>query len=96
MRGIKATLPTPLRVMISASTIRIVKRRTIMRVPLHNPVDGSRLRNNITSAPILSGNLCEGVPLTSKVLRNSEGYVFATSMSFAESTLKKLTCAPGR
>jgi hypothetical protein len=89
MRGIKATLLTPLHVMISASMTRIMKRRTIRHVPLHNLTDGSRLRNNITGAPILNDTLCEGMPLTSKVLRNSEGYVFATSMSSAKSALRK-------
>ncbi len=96
MRGIKATLPAHLPVMISTSTTRIVKHRTIRRVPLHSPADGLKLRNRITGAPILSDNLCEGMPLTSKVLRNSEGYVFATSVSFAESALRKSTCALGR
>jgi len=95
MRGIKATLPAPLHAMISASMTRIVKCQTIKRVPLHSPANGSRLRSSITGAPILSGSLCEGMPLTSKVLRNSEGYVFATSMSSAESALRKSTCAPG-
>jgi hypothetical protein len=96
MRGIKATLPAPLPVMISASTTRIMKRQTIRLVPLHSPVDGSRLRNSIIGAPILSSNLCEGMPLISKVLKNSEGYVFATYVSSMESTLKKSTYAPGR
>ncbi len=93
MRGIKAKLLAPLLVMISTSMTCIVKCRTIRRVPLHNPTDGSRLRNNIINVPILSGNLCEGMPLTSKVLRNSEGYVFATSVSFAEFAPKKSTRA---
>jgi len=75
MCGIKVTLLAPLLVMILASMIRIVKRRTIRHVPLHGPVDGSRLHNNIIGAPILNNSLCEGMPLTSKVLRNLEGYV---------------------
>ncbi len=91
MRRIKATLLALLPVMILASMTRIVKCQTIRRVPLHSPTDGSRLRNNIIGALILNDNLCEGMPLTSKVLRNSEGYVFATSMSFAESVLRKST-----
>jgi hypothetical protein len=76
-------------VIISTWTNHIVKRRTIRRVPLHSPTDGSRLRNNITSAPILNDNLCEGMSLTSKVLRNLKGYVLTTSVSFVEFTLRK-------
>ncbi len=72
MRGIKATLPAPLPVIISTSTTRIVKHRTIRRVPLHNPTNRSRLCSNITGAPILNGSLCEVMPLTSKVLKNSK------------------------
>jgi hypothetical protein len=89
MREIKATLLTPSLVMISTSTTRIVKHQIIRHVPLHNPADGSKLRNNIISAPILNDNLCEGMPLTSKLLRNSEGYVFATFVSSAKSALRK-------
>jgi leucyl-tRNA synthetase len=48
-----------------------VKRQTIRRVPLHSLANGSRLRSRITNVPILSNNLCESMPLTSKVLRNS-------------------------
>jgi hypothetical protein len=96
IRGIKATLPALLPMMILALTTHIVKRRTIRHVPLHSLVDGSRLRSNIISAPILSDNLCEGMPLTSKALRNSKGYVFATFVSSTEFTLRKLTCALGR
>jgi hypothetical protein len=73
-----------------------MKRQTIKRVPLHSSANGSRLRNSITSVPILNDSLCESMPLTSKVLRNSEGYVFATFVSFAKFALKKTTYAPGR
>jgi hypothetical protein len=95
MRRIKATLLAHLPVMISPSMTRIVKRQTIRRIPLHNRADGSRLRN-ITGVLILSDNLCEGMPLTSKVLRNSEGYVFATFVSSAEFALRKSTYMLGR
>jgi hypothetical protein len=95
MHRIKATLPAPLPIMILVSTTHIVKHRTIKRVPLHSLIDGSK-SYNIIGAPILSDSLCEGMPLTSKVLRNSEGYVFATSMSFVESALRKSTYALGR
>jgi hypothetical protein len=83
-------------VMISASMTHIMKRRTIKRVPLHSLADGSRLRNNITDASILNDSLCESIPLTSKVLRNSEGYMFATSVCSTKSALRKSTCAPRR
>jgi hypothetical protein len=92
----KGHITGPLPVMISASMTRIMKRRTIKCVPLHSPANGSRLRSRITSASIFNNSLCEGMPLTSKVLRNSEGYVFATSVSFTESALRKSTYVPGR
>ena len=69
MRGMATMRPTFIGkpVTMHASTNLLCKATMVKRVPLHNPIEVSKFRSNITGAWVLSVNWWGGMPITRAV-----------------------------